>query len=110
MLRRLSLIFISSKSKSIILGLLKLYSKVKSMLSTSLGVAMIRKFLQEDFSSKWEDNKNNWMKTGLLLAMFLKNSNRYRRKILNLKNNLKIKKELIRDRNHNNLNNSKNID
>lgn len=80
------------------------------MLSTSLGVAMIRKFLQEDFSSKWEDNKNNWMKTGLLLAMFLKNSNRYRRKILNLKNNLKIKKELIRDRNHNNLNNSKNID
>ncbi len=80
------------------------------MLSTSLGVAMIRKFLQEDFSSKWEDNKNNWLKTGLLLAMFLKNSNRYRRKILNLKNNLKIKKELIRDRNHNNLNNSKNID
>lgn len=35
---------------------------------------MIKRFLTEDFSSKWVANKNKLLKTGLVQALFLNNS------------------------------------
>lgn len=56
----------SSKSKTTTQDHSKSSSKWELMPLTSSKTIMIRKFLTEDFSSKWEDNKNNWSKNGLV--------------------------------------------
>ena len=102
MLRKHFLSSILSKLKSITLDLLKLSLKVKSMPSTSSETALTRRFLREDFSSKWEDNKKNMLKTGLQLDMFQNHSNKHPREISNMIKNPKKKKELNKDRKYNN--------
>ena len=102
MLRKHFLSSILSKLKSITLDLLKLSLKVKSMPSTSSETALTRRFLREDFSSKWEDNKKNMLKTGLQLDMFPNHSNKHPREISNMIKNPKKKKELNKDRKYNN--------
>lgn len=102
MLRKHSQIFNSSKSRSITLDLLKSFLKAKLMPSTSSEAVLIKKFLREDFSSRWEDNRRSMLKTGLPWAMFLNNSNKHLRRILNLKENLKSKRELIKGKRYNN--------
>ena len=65
-LKKPSQILNSSKSKTTTQDHLKSSSKWELMPLTSSKIIMIRKFLTEDFSSKWEDNKNNWSKNGLV--------------------------------------------
>jgi hypothetical protein len=42
------------------------------MLLILLEIIMIKKFLIEDSLLKWEDNKNNLLKNGLVLDLYLK--------------------------------------
>ncbi len=72
------------------------------MPSTLSEPALIRRFLQEDFLSKWGDNKKNMLKTGLQQAMSLNHSNKDQREILNMIKKPKKKKEFFKDKKYNN--------
>lgn len=50
---------------------------------------MIKKYLQGDFSSNQDGNKNNMQKIGLQSVMSQNNSNKFQEKIINLMKNSK---------------------
>ena len=75
MLKNHFLTLTSSKSKNIILDPFKSSSKHELMPSISSKIHRIKKYSPGGFSSKWEDNKKNMLKIGLLSAMYQRLSN-----------------------------------